>query len=394
MPAQTEKGSRAVLWIPLLLVASVLGFALGGFCVYFYVRGNDTPPPDRTAESSTALGPVVALGRIEPRDGILSLGVPNPDRIREIEVEEDDLVVEGQTLAVLDSEAMRKLDIDIACIQRAQADKRRKAIEANGKAQIHVEEVRRDQIRQLEPIEMRALQSKIEFLKAQKENAEQNCKRYVAAGDTVADQDREKQELALRQVQTELTATECRKDKLHESTALNLKVANAQLEAARAELKQNLSAISLDLLDTQVQQARERLEETRILAPRDGKILRISVHEGELVHGQTILQMANIDNMIVLTEVYETDITRVKPGQKATVTSPLFPKGKNALTGEVIWVASTVGKAQVISLDPRAAVDNRVVEVKVELDQPRRVAKLIGHQVLVTIDTGPDEGSR
>jgi hypothetical protein len=41
----------------------------------------------------------------------------------------------------------------------------------------------------------------------------------------------------------------------------------------------------------------------------------------------------------------------------------------------------------VIALDPRAAADNRVVDVKVELDQPERVADLIGHQVRVEIAT-------
>jgi HlyD family secretion protein len=103
--------------------------------------------------------------------------------------------------------------------------------------------------------------------------------------------------------------------------------------------------------------------------------------------------MANTEQMVVLTEVYETDIQRVKIGQKAKISSPIF-KREDALTGTVMWKASNIGKAQVVPLDPRAAVDNRIVEVKVALDQSERVADLIGHQVRVEIDSGPTAGSR
>ncbi|HTU16640.1 MAG TPA: efflux RND transporter periplasmic adaptor subunit [Gemmataceae bacterium] len=396
MPTQYEKGGRAILWTTLLLTALVLGFALGGGGVYYYLHENETATPSATEpEPAAELDKVVALGRIEPKGGTLSLGVPTPDRIRRILVKEGQDVKKDQPLAVLDSEVMRKLEKHQAEIQLHVAKKRRQAVEANGKAKIHVEEVRRDQIKQLEPIELRTLRSKIALLKAQQANAEVNYKRYLAAGDTVADQDKEKQELVLRQVQAELTAEENHKEKLHESTALDLKVADAQLDAARAELEHSLSTISLNLLETQVDQADERLKETQIHAPSKGKVLRILVHEGELVRAQPIIQMANVDKMIVLVEVYETDIERVRVGQSATITSHIFEESKKKpLTGKVVWIASSVGKAEVVPLDPRAAVDNRVVDVKVELDQPARVAKLIGHQVRVTIHTGSNAGPR
>ena len=91
----------------------------------------------------------MALGRIEPKDGVLSLGVPVPDRIRRILKNEGDPVSKGEALAVLDSEVMRELERKLAVIQREQAEKRLTAIEENGNAQIHVEQLRRDQIEQL-----------------------------------------------------------------------------------------------------------------------------------------------------------------------------------------------------------------------------------------------------
>lgn len=395
MPAPHPKGGRAILWVPLLLAVLVLGFALGGACVYYYAHTHEpTPSPAGEPEPSAALDKVVALGRIEPKDGILSLGVPTPDRIREIKVTEGDLVKKGSPLAILDSEMMRDLERESAVLTRDQAARRLEAITQSGEAQIHVEEVRLEQIAELEPIEIKALESKIKLLQEQEKNAQLNYERYVAAGDTIADQDKEKQKLARQQIQAELVATKSQMEKLRKSSELNRSLARAQLQAARAELKQSQSTISLAMLDTQIRQAQERLKETQIHAPSKGKILRILVHEGELVQGQTILQMANVDKMIVLAEIYETDIQRVQIGQDATITSHIFKEGESALTGKVVWIASSVGKARVVPLDPRAAVDNRVVDVKIALDQPDRVADLIGHQVRVTIRTGSGETTR
>ncbi|MHB1422748.1 MAG: efflux RND transporter periplasmic adaptor subunit [Gemmataceae bacterium] len=394
MPAQSER-SRLGIFLGAILSALVLGFAIGVCGDYFFLNRliNKLPPEQECApRKKTHL--VEARGRIKPRDGILSLGVPTPDRIREIKVHEGDRVKERDKLVILDSEILQELEVEAANIQSEQAKKRLKDITANGKAQIHVAEIRLAQIKPLETIQIKALKSKIAFLKAQEKNAQENYKRFVAVGDSIADQDREKQELATRQIAAERIATDSELEKLTTSSALNFRLAEAQLQAARAELRQSKSSISLPLLDTHVKQAREHLKDSRILAPSNGKILRILLHKGELVRGEPILQMANVEYMIVLAEVYETDIERVKIGQPATITSRIFGKDKDELTGKVIAIASTVGKAQTVPLDPRAAVDNRVVEVKIKVDQPSRVADFIDHQVIVQIDTNSKEEAK
>jgi HlyD family secretion protein len=387
MPTSQEKGSSAIFGGAILSIGLLVGMGLGALGVYWFMPRPEASASDGAAESPQNFDKVVALGRIEPKEGVLSLGVPTPDRLRRLLVAEGQHVKKEEALAVLDSEVMRKLELQLAVTQRDQAERRLKAVDESGKAQILVEELRRDQIEKVEPLEIESLEGKIVFLETQKRIAHKDYDRYVAAGDTVADQDKEKQKLVLQQASTELIATQSELKKLRASSTSNRKVAEARLQAARAELKQNQIAISQSLLDTQIKQAEERLKETQIHAPCDGKILRVFVHDGELVRGQTILQMANVDRMIVRTEVYETDIERVKVGQDATVTSSIFTRDKNALTGKVVWISSSVGKAQVVPLDPRAAVDSRVVEVKVALDDPTPVADLIGHQVRVEIRT-------
>lgn len=395
MPAPSENGGRASSWGLLLLGAAIVVFGLGGASGYFYHRYVTREDiKDTAADVSDKTRPVTALGRIEPKDGVLPLGVPAPDRIRSIEVQEGDDVTEGKHLATLDSEVLRELELKLAKIQYEQAKTRLAAIEKNGEAQIKVENLRGKQIKQLEPLEKKALKSKIRFLEEELKIANKNASRYEAIGDTVAKQDIEKQDLARQQIQTELYETKRQLDKLVASNTLKREMVEAQLLAMDADLKQNLSAISPKLLETRIEEAKERLKDTRIVAPRAGKILRILKKKGELVHGEPIFKMANVKDMIVVAEVYETAIHRVKPDQPALITSHIFNDKDYPLKGRVRWIADSIGKSEVVPLNPRAAVDRRVVDVKIELFDPQRVARYIGHQVDVKIYTEPVEGSQ
>jgi HlyD family secretion protein len=73
----------------------------------------------------------------------------------------------------------------------------------------------------------------------------------------------------------------------------------------------------------------------------------------------------------------------VREGQRAVITSPALPAG--GLRGSVVQIGSVVGRNQVYDLDPAAAVDRRVVEVKVRLDESEVAARRINLQVHVTI---------
>lgn len=56
--------------------------------------------------------------------------------------------------------------------------------------------------------------------------------------------------------------------------------------------------------------------------PVDGQILKINTHVGEQVNiSEGILELSRIKQMYAIAEVYETDIGKVKVGQRATVIS-------------------------------------------------------------------------
>ena len=172
----------------------------------------------------------------------------------------------------------------------------------------------------------------------------------------------------------------------------------AQLANARAELKRNDELHESDfvseshrdrwLLKVQVARAevsgaRAELERTLVRSPVDGVVVKIHARAGERVGQEGILEVGRIDEMVAIAEVYETDITGIRVGQRATVTSPVLPE---PLTGQVDWINLKVGKLDVLGSDPAARTDARVVEVEVRLDDGHLVSGLTNLQVEVEFE--------
>ena len=101
-----------------------------------------------------------------------------------------------------------------------------------------------------------------------------------------------------------------------------------------------------------------------------------------------MLTIGQTDKMYISAEVYESDISRVRIGQKAIAKSEALTKD---LSGVVEQIAPIVKRNQILPLDPTARADARVIEVRIRLDNPTEAAKVIGLQVDVTIETPPAE---
>src|SRR5262245_31877822 len=129
--------------------------------------------------------------------------------------------------------------------------------------------------------------------------------------------------------------------------------------------------------------ARAELERARIEAPVGGLVLAVHAHPGEQIGPEGLLELARVDRMYAIAEVYETDVGRVRVGQRARVTSPAVPA---PLTGTVEWIRPKVEKQDEIGTDPAARKDARVVEVKVLLDDGAAAAPFTNLQVDVEIE--------
>jgi HlyD family secretion protein len=163
--------------------------------------------------------------------------------------------------------------------------------------------------------------------------------------------------------------------------------ARGEAEAMKASCASASTAVGLS--ETGVEVARARLarvnaewQRSFIRAPVDGRVIGITVRPGELIGEFGVLELAQIDQMNAIAEVYETDIRRVKTGQRATVSSAAL---ENDLSGTVRSIRQQVQKQDEIGTDPAARKDARVVEVTIALDDSAPAASLTNLQVDVVI---------
>jgi len=125
-----------------------------------------------------------------------------------------------------------------------------------------------------------------------------------------------------------------------------------------------------------------RLEMSYIRAPQRGQVLKIVTRPGEKVGPQGVLELGETDKMTVVAEVYETDVHRLAEGQRAVITTPALA---GPVEGKIIEVGFRVGKMDVLSSDPVADTDARVVETTILMDDPVPLQRLTNLQVDVEI---------
>ena len=144
-----------------------------------------------------------------------------------------------------------------------------------------------------------------------------------------------------------------------------------KVDMARASLKQGEAELDLD----------------EVRSPIDGQVLEVFAREGERVGEEGILELGRTHEMFAVAEVYETDVQRVRLGQRATVRSPALT---GDLSGTVAKIHSKIGKQDVLATDPAARTDSRVVEVEIRLDDSVRAAGLTNLEVDVEIEPGAE----
>ena len=96
-----------------------------------------------------------------------------------------------------------------------------------------------------------------------------------------------------------------------------VKVREAAVEAARGRLQLAVAAL---------EQAQLNLDYTTIRAPFDGRVSRKTVEVGQVVQtGQALLSLVSLDDVWVIANYKETQLTDVRPGQRATIAVDTYP---------------------------------------------------------------------
>jgi membrane fusion protein, multidrug efflux system len=157
-------------------------------------------------------------------------------------------------------------------------------------------------------------------------------------------------------------------------------VASTRAHAASAEAH-------VQQVKATVAQAELNLQYTTVKAPVKGIVSRKSVEPGQIVQpGQPLMALIPLDNVWITANFKETQITNIRPGQRATVTVDAF--GGRTFTGHVDSIAAATG-ARFSLLPPENATGNYVkvvqrVPVKIVLDGGQDAEHLLRPGMSVT----------
>jgi HlyD family secretion protein len=297
-------------------------------------------PSSASAEAPASARPstLVAPGRIEPARDTVKLSFETTGRIAEILVDEGDMVAAGQPLARLD-DRLARARVAAAEASLAQA-KARYMFARRGPRKEDVAAARAE----ADAAAAAAAHRGAEMTRSEK------LGKVGAVADSVVDADG----AAAKVADAQASAARARLDSIARGTRVELiEEAAAAIALAQAEL------------DT----AKVALDQTVLLAPTAGTILRRTAEVGALVTlvpPQVVVTLADVRDLEIRAEIDEADIAAIAVGQPAYATADAF--GDRRFPIRIVRVTNELGRKTVRDDDPRARVDTRVLEVIARFD--------------------------
>lgn len=336
---------------------------------------------------------VTALGRLEPEAETISLAAPvalDGDRLEQLLVNEGDIVKKGQVVAILDSRDRLSDELQQAKDRVKNAQAKLNQVKAGAKTG-----------------EIRAQQATITQLEAELNGGNETQKAAIARWESEvrnakAEYNRFKQlyesgAIAASNLDSKRLVAETAEAQLREELASrdrNLSSLQAQINQAKANLNQiaEVRPVDVQVAQTEVESALTNIKSAQtalnrayIRSPIAGQILKIHTRPGEKLSDEGIVEIGKTDRMLAIAEVYQTDISKIKVGQLATITSQAFD---GEVKGTVAQIGLQIERQKVFSDRPGENLDRRIVEVKIRLnpEDNERVAGFTNLQVQTAIN--------
>ena len=147
------------------------------------------------------------------------------------------------------------------------------------------------------------------------------------------------------------------------SNKKQIEVKQKDLESADASVKR---------AEVSLKNAKDKLDDTVVRAPISGTILTKNVAEGQVISssmgamasaGTLLVTMADLDKVYIKTDVDETDIGKVQPGQNVSIIVDAFPDKKF--------------QGSVLKIEPQGKTVQNVTTFRVttELENPKNILK-------------------
>jgi HlyD family secretion protein len=291
---------------------------------------------------------IAARGRVE---GVSSQEIKLASRVvgrlKEVTVNDGDALRKGQVVAVLENDDLQ------AQVEQARASLLR--------AQALLEKLQNG----ARPEERAASRAALEEAQAAADNARQNHERSLKLfheGGIIS-------QSVLDQAERDGKMAEARLESARQNYKLIMAPPRAEdVAAARAEL---------DLARAQLAQARDNYDNTFVKSPVDGVVVKRYMNPGESISYESLYQpivsVSDTTHLMVRTEIDETDISKIKLGQRASIRCDAFPG--QTFYGHVVRISGGLGPKKIQTDNPTEKIDTDVLESFVEVDpgSPLRV---------------------
>jgi HlyD family secretion protein len=364
-----------------------------------------TSPADSSAPSpkvaAAPVNAVVALGRLVPEGEVIKVSVSNAQdsRLNQIFVKEGDRVQANQIIALLQGVDRRQANLEDA---EAEVKLRRAELERvrQGEAKVAEAEAQRAAIAQL--------QAQIKGEQQQKAASIASAQAVLKEAELTAQRRRMLQQQGgismadLNQAQRDLDTARATLQERQAALLGTVDTLEASLRQAKAKLTQlqevrpvdiEIARVQLEKALIAVKQAEADLDDAKVRAPVSGQVLRINTRIGEQVNtAKGIVELAQTQQMYAIAEVYETDVARVRTGQRVTLSTE-YGGFKGKLQGTVQKIGLQIGRKTLQSAadadGPNVDQDARIVEVKIRIDpkDSPKVAAFTNMLVQATIYT-------
>ncbi len=336
-----------------LVVLILFLLAAGGGAWWFFGRTGDavesgeaSAPPETVEAVYGKLYVVVeATGRVVPEEEV-AIKCKASGEVVTLPVDVSDRIEKGQLLLQLDPEEeernVRRAEVSLAVSEARLAQQR-----------LDLKIAERD-------LESERLRAEAALASAEAARREASAKleriRQLRGKEMASQEELDSAESAMASADAGLENARARVADLA-SAALRIEALRQDIAIAEAQVETDRLSLS---------DARQRLEDTTILAPMGGVVTSREVQIGQIIAsainnvggGTTVLTLADLSRRYVLVSVDESDIGRIETGQRAAITVDAYPE--RAFRGAVVRVAA------------KGTVSSNVVtfEVKVEVTGP------------------------
>ncbi|BAY76688.1 HlyD family secretion protein [Nostoc linckia NIES-25] len=377
------------------MLAGIMAVATGGVSLYTFSKFqlSSKVEPVATPSSSSRMTAVSALGRLEPQGEVIRLSAPDSQagvRVTKLLVNKGDRVREGQIVALLDTYFPRLAALEKAQRQVLVAQASFNQVKAGAKSgDISAQEATIARLEAELEGETSAQEATIARLEAEWRNAESENQRYqqLYKDGAISASDADAKRLRVDTVQQQLNEAKASLRRTIETLQKQLIEAKARLKSIAEVRPTDIAAAEADVDSAiaSVKQAQAEWDLSVVRSPITGQIMKINTWPGEIIGTMGIADIGRTQQMYVVAEVYETDIQKVRLGQPAIITSDAFP-GK--LQGKVADIGLQVGKQNIFNNAIQSDTDNKIVDVKIRIDNPvdnNKAASLSDLQVEVMI---------